>query len=123
MRTIYRIELPDSRDGMWYNSDGELKKKIHLLCPNGVAKDFPMPFNPLYRKDGKVWQSAGKNIENMNQWFTADDAMNLYKNGYRLYEYQTEVYQELEMEILFCRENVISQKEIPLNKVWNIELN
>jgi hypothetical protein len=32
----------------------------------------------LDRKDGLIWQSAGKNIENMNQWFTANDALNLY---------------------------------------------
>jgi hypothetical protein len=63
---------------MWYTKDGILRKKIHILCPDGIAKDFPMPFNPIHRKDGYVWNSAGKNVENMNEWFTASDAINLY---------------------------------------------
>lgn len=120
LRTIYRIENPNDGDGMWYGGDGVLKKKIHILCPNGIAKDFPMPFNPLHRKDGKIWKSAGKSIENMNQWFTSEDAKSLYENGFRLYEFKTKIYQELEMEILFVPTEVESKVEIPLNKVWNI---
>lgn len=120
LRTIYRIENPNDGDGMWYSGDGVLKKKIHILCPNGIAKDFPMPFNPLHRKDGKIWKSAGKSIENMNQWFTSEDAKSLYENGFRLYEFKTKIYQELEMEILFVPSEVESKVEIPLNKIWNI---
>jgi hypothetical protein len=120
LRTIYRIENPLDEDGMWYGGDGILKKKIHILCPNGIAKDFPMPFNPLHRKDGKVWKSAGKSVENMNQWFTLEDAKSLYENGFRLYEFKTRVWQELEMEILFVPTEVESKIEIPIYTVWNI---
>ncbi len=120
LKTIYRIENPIDKDGMWYTKDGIERKKIHILCPNGIAKDFPMPFNSLHQKDGFIWQSAGKNIENMNQWFTTQDAINLFNNGFKLFEFQTSMFQELEMEILFCREGVVSQKEIPLETIWNI---
>ena len=77
-KTIFRIENPADKDGMWYTKNGIARKKIHILCPNGIAKDFPMPLNPLHQKGGHIWQSAGKSIENMNQWFTAEDAINLY---------------------------------------------
>lgn len=121
VRTIFRIENPIDMDGMWYTKDGLLRKKIDILCPNGIAKDFPMPLNlGLHRKDGHVWQSAGKNIENMNQWFTALDAINLYNNGFKLFEFDTTMFQELEMEILFCRQGIIRQKEIPLENIWDI---
>ena len=119
-KTIYRIENPEDKDGMWYTKDGILRKKIHILCPNGIAKDFPMPFDPIHRKDGYIWNSAGKSIENMNQWFTAEDAINLYNNGFNLFQFETTMFQELEMEILYCRKGIISQKEIPLELVWNI---
>lgn len=119
-KIIYRIENPEDMDGMWYTKDGILRKKIHILCPNGIAKDFPMPFNPSHRKDGYIWNSAGKSIENMNQWFTVEDAVNLYNNGFKLFQFETTMFQELEMEILFCRDGIISQKEIPLELVWNI---
>ena len=120
-KTIFRIENPTDKDGMWYNKDGIFRKTIHILCPNGIAKDFPMPSNlELHRKDNKVWNSAGKSIENMHQWFTAEDAINLHNNGFKLFQFEVNLFQELPMEILFCREGVINQKEIPLETIWNI---
>lgn len=122
MGLIYRIEHPIDRNGMWYTENGILQKRIHILCPNGIAKDIPMPFNPLHQLNGKIWNSAGKSIDNMNQWFTAEDAINLYNNGFKLFEFLVEddMTQELENEILFCREGIIKQKEIPLEVVWKI---
>jgi hypothetical protein len=121
IKKVYRIENPIDRDGMWYTKKGVQRKRIHILCPDGIAKDFPMPLRlHLHRKDGYVWQSAGKSIENMNQWFTPSDAINLYDNGFRLYEFETTMFQELEMEILFCRQGVLKQREIKLETVWDI---
>lgn len=121
IKKVFRIEHPTDRDGMWYTKEGLLRKKIHILCPNGIAKDFPMPLNlELHRKGGHVWQSAGKSVENMNLWFTALDAINLYNNGFKLFEFETTMFQELDMEILFCRQGVIKQKEIPLESIWDI---
>ncbi|MFW6225397.1 MAG: hypothetical protein ACOC3V_00395 [bacterium] len=120
-KKVFRIEHPIDRDGMWYDKNGIERKKIHILCPDGIAKDFPMPLRlELHRKDGKIWNSAGKSVENMNQWFTPSDAINLYNNGFKLFEFETTLYQELDMEILFCREGIINQKEIPLETVWDI---
>jgi len=120
-RVIYRIENPVDMDGMWYTKDGIFRKTIHILCPNGIAKDFPMPLNLLlHRKDGRVWNSAGKSIENMNQWFTASDAVNLYRNGFKLFKFEVSIFQELEMETLFCRDGIIKQETIPLEQVWDI---
>jgi hypothetical protein len=120
-RTIFRIENPNDKDGMWYTKDGILRKKIHILCPDGVAKDFPMPLNlELHRKAGLIWQSAGKNLDDMNYWFTASDAIGLYNNGFKLFEFETTLFQELEMEILFCRDGIVKQREIPLETIWDI---
>lgn len=56
---IFRIEIPESKHGMWYNEKGEFSKSIDILCPNGIAKDFPMPLNlELHRKDDLVWNSG-----------------------------------------------------------------
>lgn len=56
----------------------------------------------------------------MNQWFTASDAINLYNNGFKLFEFETTMFQELDMEILFCRKGVVKQREIPLESIWDI---
>lgn len=120
MKTIYRIEIPEEKGGMWYDHNGVFRKTIDILCPNGIAKDFPMPLNlELHRKDGEIWNSAGDSIEQMNYWFTAEDAKNLMNNGFKLFQFDVTMYQQLEHEILFCRKGIISQKEIPLEIVWD----
>lgn len=118
-KKIYRIEHPENMNGMWYTKNGVLRKQIHILCPHGIAKDLPMPLNlELHRKDGEIWNSAGKSIENMNEWFAPQDALNLYNNGFKLFQFEVSMFQELEHEILFCRKGIISQIEIPLENVW-----
>lgn len=123
-KIIYRIENPEDMDGMWYTKNGVFRKNIHILCPNGIAKDFPMPLNlELHRKDGEIWNSAGKSIKGMHYWFTSEDAINLINKGFKLFQFEVSMFQELENEILFCRKGILSQKEIPLERVWNIAKN
>lgn len=123
LRKIYRIENPQDMDGLWYTKEGVFRKNIGILCPNGIAKDFPMPLNlELHRKDGDIWNSAGKSIENMNAWFTPMDAINLMNNGFKLFQFEVNKFQELENEILFTRAGIITQKEIPLEEVWDISI-
>jgi hypothetical protein len=120
-KIIFRIETPNEMGGMWYNKNGVLQKKIHILCPEGIAKDFPMNLNlEAHRKDGKVWNSAGKSIENMNEWFTAQDAKNLFNKGFKLFKFEVNEFQDLVNEVLFTRVGIITQEEIPLEVVWNI---
>ena len=120
-KTIYRIEHPTDMNGMWYNKNGVFQKKIHILCPHGIAKDMPMPLNlELHRKDGDIWNSGGKSVANMNAWFAPQDAINLMNEGFKLFEFKVIKYQELEHEILFTRDGIISQREIPLETVWDI---
>lgn len=121
VKRVYRIEHPTDRNGMWYTKDGVLNKRIHILCPEGISKDLPMPLNrELHRKDGKVWNSGGDSIENMKHWFTDNDVRTLYNNGFRLFEFHTTLFNPLEYEILFCREGIITQREIPLETIWSI---
>lgn len=121
-KIIYRIEKPEDKNGLWYSKEGILQKDIQLLCPYGIAKDFPMPLNlKLFRKNGEIWNSAGKSIENMNYWFTPMDAINLRNNEFKLFEFEVNMYQELEDEILFCRKGILNQKEIPLESIWDID--
>jgi hypothetical protein len=117
-KTIYRIENPVTHHGMWYDANGNYDPVIKKLCPNGITKDIPMPFNNEHQKDGYKWYSAGKSIENMHQWFSSEDAQNLLNNGFKLFKFKVTMYQEKDMEILFCREGIIESKEIPLEDVW-----
>lgn len=115
---IYRIENPTTYHGMWYDANGNYCPTIHDLCPNSVAKDFPMGFNPVHKTDNKNWYSAGKSKDNMNFWFSKEDAMNLVANGFVLYEIHATETMELENEILFTREGVLTYTPITIEDVW-----
>lgn len=119
---IYRLEDPEGESGMWYDKDGNPKKRIHILCPHGNIKDTPMPYNPeLHQKDGKVWYSAGKSKENLRQWFEYKNVLNLVKNGFLLYEMEVSEWQELEMEILYTKKGVVNKKQLKIEDIWEID--
>ena len=115
---IYRIENKVSMHGMWYDNNGNYKPIIFDLCPNSIAKDFPMDFCLDHKKDGKTWYSSGKSKENMQHWFSKEDAKNLIKNGFKLYEFEVIEWYEKEYEMLFTREGIILQKEIDIEEIW-----
>lgn len=118
MRTIYRIEDPNTMNGMWYSQDGSFQPTIHELCPNSVAKDFPMGYCADHKKEGKKWYSAGKSKENMHFWFSKEDALNLLNNGFYLFEFTVNEWFEKEHEILFTREGVVSKSILSLYEIW-----
>ena len=118
--TIYRIENPDTMHGMWYRLDGTYDPFIKTLT-EGISKELPMDKHPRYMLHGIPWFSAGKSVENMNQWFSALDAKELNEAGYKLFSFTVQEYQMEEMQCLFTRRGVIKQVEIPLEDIWNLK--
>ena len=118
MKTIYRIENPNTMNGMWYDYNGNFNPTIQNLCPNSIAKDFPMGYCDDHKKDSKDWYSAGKSKENMHYWFSKEDALNLINNGFSLFEFKVNEWFEKENEILFTREGVISASILSIDDVW-----
>ena len=116
-RKIYRIERIDSLNGMWYTEEGLFEPTIQDLCPNSIAKDFPMGYSDDHKVDGKNWYSAGKDKDSMHFWFSKEDATRLLSNGFKLMEYYVTEWFEKEYEILFTRESIVSEKIIPLEEV------
>lgn len=82
-KVIYRIENQEHMHGMWYNHKGEFDPIIHDLCPNSAAKEFPMPYDEEHLINNKKWYSGAKSINNMHDWFTKSDAINLINNGFK----------------------------------------
>ena len=116
--TIFRIENPTTMHGMWYDQHGNFDPAIHRLCPNSPSKDLPMPECMDHNLNGKQWYSAGKSIDNMQHWFSREDAERLVSHGFRLYQFVVSEFQVKELEVLFTREGVVSQVEISIDKVW-----
>ena len=116
---IYRIENEETMHGMWYRLDGTYDPFIKRLT-EGKSKDLPMEFHEKYSKDGFKWFSGCDNKEHMRQWFSELDALELFKNGYKLYEFESQQFIKEENQVLFTREGILSKNEIPLDTIWNI---
>ncbi len=56
----------------------------------------------------------------MRQWFSNLDALELFKNGYKLFKFQSKQYIEEEFQTPFTREGLLSKHEIPLDEIWDI---
>lgn len=116
-RTIWRIENPTTGTGMWYNDKGEFAPVITKLT-EGISAHLPMENNPVHRLHGKHWHSGVVSYESLKNWFSKRDTEELISMGYVLYEIVTEEYNELEFEILFTKEGIVSQREINLLEVF-----
>lgn len=117
---VYRIENPNTMHGMWYKLDGTYSPFIMTLT-EGISKNLPMDFHQRYSEGGKKWFSAGKSKDNMNQWFSPLDAIELNQNGYKLYAFDVSEYHIEEHQVIFTREGVIRSEEIPLDFLWDIK--
>lgn len=107
-KTIYRYENPTTQVGMWYNANGEFNPFIVNLT-DGKAKELPMPYNPLQKKDGKDWYSGVGDLESFVHWFSVQDKKELIEAGYKLYRFVVTEWQELDTEVLFTRESIVEQ--------------
>lgn len=117
---IFRIENQETFHGMWYRIDGTYDPFIMTLT-EGISRDLPMGFHERYAKDGLKWFSGCGDRAQMQQWFSALDALELHQNGYQLYEFESEQFIVEEHQILFTREGLLSQKEIPLSVMWDLD--
>lgn len=116
---IYRIENEETEHGMWYREDGTYDPFI-LRLTEGKSKDLPMGFDPNRFTGGYKWFSSCSNLDDMRHWFSDLDALELFKNGYKLFQFEAGQTIVLPHEVMFTREGLISKTEIPLDTIWNI---
>lgn len=120
MKTIYRIENEETMHGMWYRLDGTYDPFIKRLS-DGKSADLPMEFHERYSKGGMKWFSGCDDRETMQAWFSTQDALELFKNGYRLFKFKANHFVEEEHQTLFTREGVIEKVEVPLDTLWDMK--
>lgn len=117
---IYRIENEITNHGMWYREDGVYDPFI-LKLSDGKSKHLPMEWHDRYYKERLKWFSGCHSIELMRHWFSNLDALELFQNGYKLFEFKSKQYKAEEHQILFTREGILKKQEIPLETIWDIK--
>ena len=114
----YRVEDQIGEHGLWRNFDGSWNPVFDQLS-EGLSRSLPMEDSDLYRQDNKKWFSAAPSKETLKHWFSLNDVLELSKLGYRIYEFELQNTKTVsEFEIIFTRDNIVSQKEINYKEVW-----
>lgn len=72
-KIYYRVANNETKDGLWYDQEGNFTGHIHNkfnFCKN---KDLQMPF----KQKLVGWLSATDTLEDLFNWFTEDDILKL----------------------------------------------
>jgi hypothetical protein len=103
MPTLYRVENQITMIGLWYNAEGE-KVDFVKTIPQSLCHDVPMDFDPEFAGG---WYSAGESLEQMGNWFSANDVSVLSQAGYDLYRVEVPEYRQANGHGFFRREGAI----------------
>lgn len=88
MPTLYRVENPFTKGGLWYNEDGEFTEFVRTL-DNYRNVDLPMKWE-AHMAGG--WHSAVDDLSTLKNWFNMDEMLQLEGQGYGIYAFDVEDY-------------------------------
>lgn len=115
----YRVENQIEKHGLWRNFDGTWNPVFDKLS-EGLSRDLPMEDSDVYRQQGKAWFSAAPSKETLKHWFSMNDVLELSKLGYKVYEFELDNTKQIsDFEIIFTRDNIITQNEINYKEIWH----
>lgn len=86
-KTFFRVCKPDTKQGLWYNSDGTFSGLIHDRFDFCANSSLAMDFDP----ELVGWLSAVPTLEDLFVWFTVEDIKKLQFRGWFIYEYEATV--------------------------------
>lgn len=112
MKRFYRICNIKTKQGLWYNTSGEFTGLIHnkfSFCSN---KDLKMDFDESIMG----YMSATDNLEELYQWFSKEDILELQKHNYFIHVYETDDYKFYERFQHF----IINQSKLKLVRLIDI---
>lgn len=117
---VYRVEDGNTGDGIWYNTKREQTNFIKTI-PNAKCADLPMPFHPhLYNQNGLAWFSATDKLEEIPNWCSLQDLVEMAKRNYHLYAYTVSRYRPVPGHVVFAREHVIHKEQIALSELQGL---
>lgn len=81
---FYRVANNKTKQGLWYDVDGNYTGLIHNEFNFCTNSDLPMPFD----KDLCGWLSATDKLETLYHWFTKEDILELQRHSYYITLYK-----------------------------------
>lgn len=88
MELFLRVSNVSTKQGLWYDYDGNFTGLIHNefdFCKNSK---LPMPYN----QDVVGWLSATRSIEDLFIWFPYQDILELQHFGWQIHLFQATIF-------------------------------
>lgn len=118
VQEIFRIENPDTMNGMWYNEKGEYDPFIFNLT-EGISAHLPMEPDDRYGVNEQRWFSGCKDFQQLQHWFSNRDVIELGEAGYKLYRFRAQEFTNEEFQTIFTRRGILEQVELDINLLFN----
>lgn len=112
MPLIYRVENLAANHGLWYTTDGQLCNFIVDKIDNAQCRDLPMGFDPNMVLGGNAWISATDKLDEIPNWMSRSDMLQLREAGFDLHEYEVESYRQVPGHVVFTRDKVIACRKL-----------
>ena len=91
MKKFYRVENPNTQDGLWYDKNGNFTGLIHEVEFNKLQNHhLKMPFNEV----NLGYLCATEDLESLKFWFNDNDLEILKPYGYFITEYESDDYKK-----------------------------
>ena len=112
-KKFYRVSNIETKQGLWYNIDGEFTGLIHNKYNFCMNSNLEMP----YDLECIDYLSATDDIETLFLWFTIEDIEQLSNHGYSIVEYESENYKFHNNHWLINKHSLQNEKIIELEIV------
>lgn len=118
MFSVWRVEDPVGKHGLWRNFDGTRADTFDKLTV-GKCRNVPMKDDDFYRQDGMQWFAACDSPDKLKEWFCTQDIVELRKMGQNVYMFDVREIREVsDYEVVFAREDIIRQIQIDPSSIW-----
>jgi len=89
-KLFYRVGDSHKKAGLWYSWDGKFTGKIHSEFKFCAASNLSMPFD----ENLVGMLSCTESLEQLAEWFPAEDVARLSEFGYQVLEYAATDYRK-----------------------------
>lgn len=112
-KIFYRIANNKTKQGLWYDYEGNFTGLIHNTYNFCGASALPMPFDQTL----VGWLSTTDKLETLFLWFTKEEIKKLEESGYELTVYEATDYKVYENHWVINQATSIIKVTIPIDAI------
>lgn len=112
-KLFYRVANENTKQGLWYDQNGNFTGLIHGKFDFCQNTKLPMPFDP----EITGWLSATDSLEELFDWFPKKDIQELEKHGFFITVYQATNTMQYKNHMVICQKTSIIKDRILVDQL------